>query len=214
MKQPQPSTESSQDFFNARAANWADLWHKNPRARARNYNRHEFKRLLDLAPLRKNDVILDIGCGSGELVPHILQRLGPRGRLHEVDYAARMIAVNRQQHSDPRITFHVADVHCLPLARQSCDGIFCFSAFPHFRHKARALGELAAVLKPNGWLLLAHFDSPRTLDKHHAATASSLQNDRLPKPAALQALLTGAGLINTRHINEAKFYAFLAVRPR
>ena len=187
-------------------------WYNAPDARRRRRFGHELRRLFVLASIRKNDIILDVGCGSGVLVPRILRRLGPAGKIHEVDYADKMIAVNRRLHIDPRIRFHVADVNALPLPEKSCDGILCFSCFPHFHDKARALCALATVLKTGGWLLLAHFDSPEALNHHHASSHMAVRHDRMPDETAMRALFAGAGLTIVHHVNEHGFYAVLAKR--
>ena len=205
-----PMHKRQKAFFNERAEKWMDMWYKDPKARRRNRFQREFRRLFSLVRIGKSDVILDVGCGSGVLVQYILRRLGPKGRLHEVDYAEKMIAVNRRLHADPRIMFHVADVKNLPLAKKSCHGIFCFSCFPHFQNKAKALRSMASVLKTDGWLLLAHFDSPEALNHHHAHSHVAVKHDRIPDEAAMRSLFAGAGLTIIRHINEDGFYAFLA----
>jgi len=186
-----------------------DMWYNSPKARRRKRFGREFRLLFALAAIRKKDVILDVGCGSGVLVPRILRRLGSAGRIHEVDCADKMIEVNRRLHPDPRIRFHVADVNTLPLPKKSCNGIFCFSCFPHFQDKLRAMRAMAAALKKGGWLLLAHFNSPEELNHHHASSHMAVKRDRLPDEDAMRALFAEAGLTIVRHVNEDGFYAFL-----
>ncbi|MDD5484086.1 MAG: class I SAM-dependent methyltransferase [Kiritimatiellae bacterium] len=202
------------EFFNRHAEKWMDMWYLGRKAAGRRRFQREFRRLFELAPIKKNDVILDAGCGSGVLVPYILRRLGAKGKLHEVDYAEKMIAVNRSLHKDPRLEFHAADVHDLPLAAKSCDGAFCFSCFPHFRNKPKALRSMQNVLKSGGWLLLAHFDSPEALNHHHAHSHRAVKHDRMPDEAGMRALFAKAGLTVARHVNEDGFYAFLAKAKR
>ena len=199
-------------FFNEHAEKWMDMWYRDPVTHRNNRFKSEFKRLFALSPIRKNDVILDVGCGSGVLVPYILHQLGARGRLHEVDYADKMIEVNHRLHTDPRIKFHVADINDLSLTKKSCDGIFCFSCFPHFRNKPRVMRSMTSVLKKNGWLILAHFDSPEALNHHHASSHGAVKHDRMPDDATMHSLFTGAELTIVRHVNEHGFYAVLAKR--
>ena len=123
-----------------------------------------------------------------------------------------MIEVNRRLHSDPRIRFHVAGVNALPLPEKSCDGIFCFSCFPHFQDKLRAMRAMAAVLKKGGWLLLAHFNSPEALNHHHAHSHMAVKHDRMPDEIAIRSLFAKVGLTIIRHVNKDGLYAFLAKR--
>ncbi|MFH1476259.1 MAG: methyltransferase domain-containing protein [Verrucomicrobiota bacterium] len=206
--------KSQKKFFNDHAEKWMDMWYNSSGANRQRRFAREFRRLFALAPIRKNDVILDVGCGSGVLVPRILRRLGPAGRIYEVDCADKMIEVNRRLHTDPRIRFHVADVNAMPIPAKSCDGLFCFSCFPHFQDKLRAMRAMAAVLKKGGWLLLAHFDSPEALNHHHAHSHRAVKHDRLPDEASMRALFTNAGLTITKHVNANGFYAFRATQAR
>ena len=199
-------------FFNEHAEKWMDMWYRDPVTHKNNRFKSEFKRLFALSPIRKNDVILDVGCGSGVLVPPILRRLGTKGRLHEIDYADKMIEVNHRLHPDPRIRFHVADIRALPHLEKSCNGIFCFSCFPHFHDKPRAMRAMTTVLKKGGWLILAHFDSPEALNHHHAHSHMAVKHDRMPDEATMRSLFTDAGLTIVRHVNKEGFYAFLAKR--
>jgi len=137
---------------------------------------------------------------------------GRRADYMKLIMPIKMIEVNRRLHTDPRIGFHVADINALPLLKKSCNGIFCFSCFPHFHNKPRVMRALTTVLKKGGWLILAHFDSPEALNHHHASSHMAVKHDRMPDEATIRSLFTGAGLTIVRHVNKDNFYAFLAKR--
>lgn len=73
---------SRKEFFNNHAEMWQDMWYKD-RATGR-YDKHgkDFERLFSLIPLKLGDHVLDVGCGTGVLVPFILQRITTKGLSH------------------------------------------------------------------------------------------------------------------------------------
>ena len=74
--------------------------------------------------------------------------------------------------------------------------------------------SMTSVLKKNGWLILAHFDSPEALNHHHAHSHMAVKHDRMPDEAAIRSLFTSVGLTIVRHVNEHGFYAVLAKRDK
>jgi demethylmenaquinone methyltransferase/2-methoxy-6-polyprenyl-1,4-benzoquinol methylase len=192
-------------FFNERAEQWLDMWYKDEETGE--YSRHDkaFERLFGLAALRPGDAVLDLGCGSGVMVPYILARIGSGGRLQEVDYAEKMIEVNRRLHDDPRVTFTVAGVDALDVPNAGFDAAFCFSCFPHFHRKAKTLEMIHKALTSGGRLMIAHFDSSRTINDHHRKH-ECVMHDRLPDEPAMRALLSDAGFTIRRFIDETGFY--------
>ncbi len=165
----------------------------------------EFERLFSLVIIKKDDHVLDVGCGSGVLVPHILKRLGAEGRLWELDYAEKMITVNRRLHADERITFVVADIHNAGLKTDSLDLVLCFSCFPHFDDKPEAMRRITGALKKNGCVAIAHFLSSSELNEHHKNTAAVMQS-HMPGPDEIKRLFTEAGLKLTCFTDQPGFF--------
>jgi ubiquinone/menaquinone biosynthesis C-methylase UbiE len=187
------SKSDQKDFFNQRAESWRNKPHINKETgRPANIPR-QVKKLFSLIPLGRDDRVLDVGCGSGFLVPHILSRLGDRGRLLELDYAENMISVNRRLHRDRRVDFMIADVHELEEKTGSFDLIICFSCFPHFEDKQMAMRRMAAVLKPGGRLAVAHFLSSAELNDLHRGTPGVTQA-RMPDEEEMRRLFKESGL--------------------
>lgn len=199
------------EFFNERAEQWLDMWYKNEESG--DYSRYdrEFKRLLDLADIKPGAAVLDLGCGSGVMVPYVLDRIGSDGSLQEVDYAEQMIEVNRRLHDDPRVSFTVAGVEELDVPAGSFDAAFCFSCFPHFHDKAGALQVLFRALKPGGKLMVAHFDSSADINDHHRKH-ECVMHDFLPEETEMRKLLEQTGFTVGRFIDETGFYYVEAVR--
>jgi ubiquinone/menaquinone biosynthesis C-methylase UbiE len=199
------------EFFNEHAMMWRDMWYRDHETGR--YDKHEkdFQRLFSFLPLRQGEHVLDAGCGAGVLVPFILERITHTGVLYELDFADKMIEVNRELHRDANIRFVTSDVENAPLDDSSCDTVICFSAFPHFHDKEKALGTLARILKPGGDFVISHFDSSEGINKHHGS-CHAVMHDRLPKAAAMRLLIEGAGLGVNVFMDEPGFYCVIATK--
>lgn len=192
-------------FFNDHAEKWLDMCYRDQETGQ--YNKHEadFQRLFALLPLKSGACVLDAGCGTGILVPYILERIGKTGLLYELDFAGRMIETNRRRHLQDNIRFIVADVEHAPLPDASCDVAICFSCFPHFQDKSRAVQTLRRILKPDGTLIVSHFDSSEGINRHHGS-CRAVMHDLLPGEQAMRNLLLEHGLQIETFIDEPGFY--------
>jgi ubiquinone/menaquinone biosynthesis C-methylase UbiE len=108
--------------------------------------------------------VLDIGCGTGDLRPH----------LGDVDYlgfdpSAEYVAAARRRH--PRASFHVASVASIAVESASFDVAIACGVLHHLNDDAaHGLLELAKrVLRPGGRLVT--LDGCFALDQHPIARA-------------------------------------------
>lgn len=211
-KTAEETYRNRRQFFNAHAESWLDRCYKNPESGQMDLHAEKFRRLFALAPLKPGDRVLDVGCGSGVLVPMILERIQPTGMLWELDFAEKMIAENRRLHPEPNIRFIVADATEAPLEADACDVIFCFACFPHFDRKPDVVRRLHRILRPGGTLVLAHFSTAEEINRRHA-TCPAVMHDHLPDQAAMRALLQEAHWVLDQFIEEPGFYCILAHKP-
>ncbi|MBN1625170.1 MAG: class I SAM-dependent methyltransferase [Deltaproteobacteria bacterium] len=201
-------------FFNERAHKWLDMWYKDPDTGRHDRFTEKFERLFSFVPISSGDHVLDAGCGSGVLVPHFLERIGESGILYELDFAERMIEVNRELHKDKRIRFLTANILDIPLKPESCDVIICFSCFPHFGQKGKAMESIANKLKQNGRFAVAHFDSSDKLNNHHRKAGGPVEHDMLPSREKMFSLCEDAGMSVKEFIDEEGFYLILAKKQK
>ena len=151
--------------------------------------RHEERitRILDFAGVCAGVSVLDVGCGTGVLIPDYLARNVKS--VTAVDLSPAMIACAQKKFADPRVTLLCADVEALDFSRPF-DCCVVYNAFPHFPDPARLVGRLAAQLAPNGRLTIAHGMSRAQIDRHHAGAASGVSLG-LMSERALSVLMDG-----------------------
>ena len=109
--------------------------------------------------------ILDIGCGTGELLSLISKREGVT--LSGIDISPEMIRIAREKlgkGSDIRL----GDSEELPWKDNSFDVVMCIDAFHHYPHPQKALSEMHRVIRPEGHLIIA--------DPWHPSPVRQLQN--------------------------------------
>jgi ubiquinone/menaquinone biosynthesis C-methylase UbiE len=206
---PDEIYHARKQFFNDHAEGWIDKWYRDDKTGRYDKHGQEFKRLFSLLPLKRGDHVLDAGCGSGVLVPFILERITETGILYELDFAEKMIEVNRCLHERDNIRFIVADAENAPLDDASCDMVVCFSCFPHFQDKERAAAALSRILKPGGVFVVSHFDSSDGINRHHRR-CHAVMHDHLPHETGMRFLLREAGLRIELFCDEPGFYCILA----
>lgn len=112
------------------------------------------RRVLDRAPLRGYEMVLDAGCGTGRVTAELAQRV-PRGQVIALDLSANMIQqarANLQSRFGERVAFVNADLVRLPFGAVF-DGVFSTATFHWVLDHERLFAEIYSVLKPGGWLV-------------------------------------------------------------
>ncbi|MFD1367365.1 class I SAM-dependent methyltransferase [Actinoplanes sichuanensis] len=104
------------------------------------------------ADLRPDDVVLDVGCGTGLVGFGALQRLGPDGRVIFSDVSPELLdECRRTADGDERCSFVRAAAEDLTgVADASVDVVSTRSVLMYSDRKAAAFAEFFRVLRPGG----------------------------------------------------------------
>jgi SAM-dependent methyltransferase len=110
--------------------------------------------VLDRAALRPDDVLLDVGCGTGLVGFGALERLGPDGRVIFSDVSQDLLDdCRRSAGGDERCSFVRAAAEDLAgVADASVDVVTTRSVLIYCARKADAFAEFFRVLRPGGRL--------------------------------------------------------------
>lgn len=114
------------------------------------------RRTLALMDPRPGDVVIDVGCGTGEDVRALEARAVPDGRAVGLDISATMIAMARERSrtQGSPAQFVLGDVHRLPFEDASFDGVRAERLLQHTPDAGAALREMARIAKPGGRMVL------------------------------------------------------------
>jgi SAM-dependent methyltransferase len=121
--------------------------------------------------------ILDAGCGTGGLLPH----LAAQGWAAGVDLSSTALGFARQRGLTPLAQ---ASVETLPFASATFDVVTCMDVLYHLQvhEDVAALREFHRVLRPGGWLLVKvpaletlRGQHDRTVHTRHRYTVAELR---------------------------------------
>lgn len=193
-----------QDYFNQLAANWEEM--------INDKTRECLQDIIKEIKISPGANVLDVGSGTGVLLPMLLNAVGPDGNVVALDIAEKMLEQARSRYTDYRLRFVVGDAANPGLPRNSYDEIICNSCFPHFQDKAAVLCQLASLLKPGGRLIICHTESREAINHMHRSISGIVAEDMLPDDMDMILLVNKAGLTNIR-ISDGKRYLLTCWKP-
>lgn len=172
------------EAWRAAAAGW-----ERQAALAREVTRHLDERLVALLGPVPGDTVLELAAGPGDTGFIAAERLGPEGRLISTDVAPEMVDAARRRGAElgaANVEFRVEDAAAIGLADGAVDGVLCRFGVMLVPEPARALAEIARVLKPGGRAALAVWATADANDWMTAAGRSAVELGLLepPDPAA------------------------------
>ena len=185
---PEPG-EDQKEFFNKIAKDWD---------KESVHDGKKIRYILSVLKLKGNEKILDVGTGTGVMIPFYEEKL-TAGSVHAIDFAEMMILACRDKYpasEHPMITFEVADVYDLSYDGEF-DIVMCYSCFPHLTDHKRAVDILTKALKKGGRLAIAHSSSRDHINHIHSHSSHHIQKDVLPDLDELGSMFIKAGLFVT-----------------
>jgi len=175
-------------FFDSIASVWDERFYHVTKEQ-KNLDRH-----CALYDIKKGHKILDIGCGTGVMFGRFKKLAGKSGRVIGIDFSPAMIKRARNKHKSDKKNFICADAHCLPFESKTFDRVICFSCFPHFSDKKKAIKEATRVLKSKGILVISHLCSSRKIAAIHKQAGAPVAKDILPRKSDILSYIKHAGM--------------------
>ena len=135
--------------------------------------------ILDFMDIRKGQSVLDLGTGTGVLIPYIAERVGEKGKITAVDYSQEMLKRAKQKFEAlvPTPEFLNMDFETENLDEEY-DRIILYCVYPHLHTPVETLKWLKSVnLKEAGLISIAFPCSEEFINNIHKEKLS--ESDRL-----------------------------------
>jgi ubiquinone/menaquinone biosynthesis C-methylase UbiE len=102
--------------------------------------------------IQSGDRVLDLGCGTGTLIQHLLE-IAPEAEIVGLDSSAEMLNISKQK-LPASVQLQMSSAESVPFPSNGFDILVSTSALHYFRNPDRAVQEMQRVLKPSGRLIL------------------------------------------------------------
>lgn len=192
--------QNHKDFFNAMAEKWDDVCQHDP---------VKINRMLAMLDIQKGASCLDVGTGTGVMIPYLKQRAGENGKITAIDLADQMLKAAQNKYASPNVEFICGDVLDGSLPGGAYDAIVCYSVFPHFNDKQSAINILSGYLKKGGKILIGHAQSRDMINRMHQNAAEAVREDILPDMSAVRSYMEAAGLVVVSWTDNGEMYAIV-----
>jgi demethylmenaquinone methyltransferase/2-methoxy-6-polyprenyl-1,4-benzoquinol methylase len=192
----------SRQFFNDRAEHWDDT--------VRNNDSKKLRSMADRLDIKEANFVLDVGTGTGVFIPYISEKLNSSGRIISMDFAINMLLKAQSKFgSSDKLDYVCSEIEALHLGGEKFDAAVCYSTFPHFHDKPRALRNLFHLLKKDGTLFICHTASKETINDIHK-NIPDFQDHLIPANDEMTHLLEEAGFSQVRIEDDEDYYLVIA----
>jgi len=128
---------TQKEFFNKEACSWDEKCR---------HDMEKVEKILDLVQIEKGSRVLDVGTGTGVLIPSLSKRVTETGQVKAIDVAENMIEIAKRKNPYGNVIFRCEDALADSGNEEPFDHILCYSMFSHFKNKKEAIEKLSSRL--------------------------------------------------------------------
>lgn len=190
----------NRDYFNTRAERWDSMV---------SHDEKKIRDILKLIDIKKGSRVLDVGTGTGVMIPYLLEDIGNSGSILAVDKAEEMIIRARKKFSLENVSFIAEDIFTMPLEKNYFDCIMCYSVLPHFEEKESAVSYLAKLLRHGGSLAVCHSQSRDAINRFHRCGSEAINDAVLPTAEEMKYYFKQVGLTTTISVDNEEMFVIV-----
>ena len=118
------------------------------------------RRTVAAAAVQQDDVVLDVACGTGDMIRTFARAEPPPARIIGVDFAREMLDRGDYAGICTPVELIEGDALDLPLDDESVDVISCAFGVRNFQSLQQGLCEMYRVARPGARVVILEFASP------------------------------------------------------
>lgn len=185
-------------YFDNCADTWDSIRFTNPQI---------LKQLLTLANIPVGAKVLDVGSGTGVLLPYLHATVGAQGKITAIDFSEKMLAKAQEKFANlSNVDFIVGDVLEMNIPAESIDVVICLNFFPHLHtRKEEFIRKMKSSLKNGGSLIIMHDISRAKVNSIHR-DSSVVTEHRLPEAKLVGEMLKACGYQNITAYEDDTLY--------
>jgi ubiquinone/menaquinone biosynthesis C-methylase UbiE len=164
------------------------------------------KRIVASGKVAKGHVVLDVGTGTGILVP-LIREYEPDS-IFACDLSAAMLSHLKEQYPYARTL--LGDVRDLSLPEMSIDVVFMNACYPNIVDKSGSFANISRMMKTGGRMVISHPMGRSFIDSLRKGSPFPL--DDFPEQPEAEAMLRPYGLEVQSFVDEPKLYILVAAK--
>jgi ubiquinone/menaquinone biosynthesis C-methylase UbiE len=120
-------------------------------------------KIAEIVGVRPGQRVLDLGCGRGGTLAHLLSRAGAQGRVTALDRDDAALRTIEERHANEvtagRLEVRHGDLtRALPFADKTFDAVICQNVIECVPDRRNLIEEMWRVMRPDGHLLVGQHD--------------------------------------------------------
>ena len=146
------------------------------------FQKEEGKKLINDLEIHRGHVILDLGCGTGELSVYLSELVGQDGRVVAVDPDSYRVEVARESHREVKnLEFQEGSSASFPgMGSETYDIVFSNFVLHWIEDKEEAFKNMFRSLKPAGKIVATYGDQlPSIVHKIYRELQNSESMERM-----------------------------------
>jgi demethylmenaquinone methyltransferase/2-methoxy-6-polyprenyl-1,4-benzoquinol methylase len=187
---------NNREFFNDIAEKWDSICC---------HPEEKIKYIFHKINLEKGSNVLDIGSGTGIIIPYIEKEIGREGKVTALDVSEKMIEISMKKHNYNNLNFIVEDFNSY-LCSEKYDCIIAYSCYPHFTDSKVFFEKAYSLLKQGGEIVIAHVEGREKINSRHNEIDHKINSNTLDEVEITLSIMKQVGFKTIYSEDSAEYY--------
>lgn len=173
----------NREFFNNLAEKWDSMCH---------HPEEKINYVFSKINLKKGSNVLDIGSGTGIIIPYIEREIDKEGKLTAIDVSEKMIEVSKKKNNYSNLRFKTKNFNFYS-PDEKYDYLIAYSCYPHFTDSKGFLKKAYSLLKEKGKVAITHIESREKINSRHNEVEDKIHSNDLAEAEVTCSIMEEVG---------------------